>query len=148
VRISTAGSTFDTVLGLYTGLSVSNLVNIASNDDENGSLTTSLVTTQVTAGTEYEIAVDGYGGAFGRIDLNISLVVPPSAPVVTASLVGNQIVLSWGTNWTGFVLESAKSLATGATWDQVSPPPVVVGCTNMVTNSIARPALFYRLRRL
>jgi len=146
--VSTAGSSFDTVLGVYTGPSVSNLLPIASNDDANAGTSTSLVMFPAVAETEYEIAVDGYGGAFGRIDLNISLEVPPSAPVVTGSLVGNQIVLSWGTNWTGFVLESAKNLATGATWDHVSPPPVVVGRTNMVTNSIARPALFYRLRRL
>src|ERR1017187_1063088 len=35
VTISTAGSSFDTVLGVYTGSSVSALMEVASNDDEN-----------------------------------------------------------------------------------------------------------------
>src|ERR1039457_3552368 len=35
VTISTAGSSFDTLLGIYTGTSVSALTEVASNDDEN-----------------------------------------------------------------------------------------------------------------
>ena len=146
VTISTVGSTFDTVLGLYTGTAVSSLTTIASNDDGNGSGMTSLLSASVVAGTEYGIAVDGYGGACGSIDLSISLVSPPTAPSIALSRVGNQLVLSWGTNWTGYILQSAKTLSAGATWDQVSPSPVVVGTVNMVTNTMSRSALFYRLQ--
>jgi len=147
VTISTAGSSFDTLLGLYTGTAVSSLTTIASNDDASGSVTTSLLTAPVIGGTDYEIAVDGYGGAFGSIDLSISLVLPPpTAPSISTCMVGNQLVLCWGTNWTGYVLQSAKTLGAGANWDQVSPSPVVVGTTNMVTNTMSRSALFYRLQ--
>ncbi len=75
VTLDTKGSNFDTTLGVYTGNSVSTLTTIASNDDDyvNG-LTTSKVTFNVTAGTTYYFAVDGYSGVAGSIVLNLKLV--------------------------------------------------------------------------
>ncbi len=67
------------------------------------------------------------------------------APTITASRVGNNLVLSWGTNWTGYVLYSSTSLSAGATWNKVSTSPVVVGASNMVTNTVSPGAMFYRL---
>jgi hypothetical protein len=67
------------------------------------------------------------------------------APTITASRVGNNLVLSWGTNWTGYVLYSSTSLSAGATWNKVSTSPVVVGASNMVTNIVSPGAMFYRL---
>lgn len=75
VTIDTAGSNFDTLLSVYTGSSVSTLTSVASNDDDwAGGLTTSKVAFAVTAGTVYQIAVDGYGGVYGNIALHINLV--------------------------------------------------------------------------
>jgi hypothetical protein len=76
--ITTAGSSFDTVLGVYTGASVGSLTSIVKNDDTNANDTTSSVTFNATAGTTYMIAVDGYnnggsGGDTGSITLNWSL---------------------------------------------------------------------------
>src|SRR5207253_1859938 len=59
ITISTAGSNFDTTLGVYTGASVSDLTVVASNDDAAG-VQTSLVTFDAVAGVTYQIAVDGY----------------------------------------------------------------------------------------
>lgn len=61
VRISTAGSDFDTVLAVYTGSSVTSLVSVASNNDDQelGGVLTSLVVFNASAGTTYHIAVDG-----------------------------------------------------------------------------------------
>jgi hypothetical protein len=75
VTITTAGSAFDTVLGVYTGSSVGALVPIAKNDDVASGNQSSSVTFNVTAGTIYRIAVDGYnnsesGGDFGTFVLN------------------------------------------------------------------------------
>ena len=143
VTISTAGSSFDTVLGLYTGSTVSSLTEVASNDDESGNTSTSLIVTNVVGGTAYAIAVDGYGGEFGSISLTVS----NSAPTLCAARTGNQLVVSWGTNWDGYLLESAKKMIPGATtWEQVTPAPVVVGGYYVVTNAMSRPQLFYRLR--
>ncbi len=70
--ISTSGSSFDTTLGVYTGSSVNSLVAVASNDDERGSVSTSLVTFTAVAGTAYQISVDGYRGASGQVSLAIT----------------------------------------------------------------------------
>lgn len=70
VTISTTGSRFDTILSVYTGASVSSLAPVVSNDDL-GSDYTSSVTFQATAGVNYQIAVDGYNGATGQVELTL-----------------------------------------------------------------------------
>jgi uncharacterized delta-60 repeat protein len=56
------------------------------------------------------------------------------------------IVLSWGTNFTGFTLESNTNLNTNV-WSTVSPAPLVSGTNNVVTNNSMGSARFYRLRQ-
>ena len=75
VAITTADSSFDTLLGVYTGSSVSSLTVVASNDDSGGSLS-SAVRFAATADTTYQIAVDGYSGASGAVRLNLLPVAP------------------------------------------------------------------------
>jgi hypothetical protein len=80
VVIHTGGSTFDTLLGVYTGSSVSSLTLVAANDQDpldplGGD--TSRVKFNVTAETIYAIAVDGFAGASGTILLTIA---PPPRP--------------------------------------------------------------------
>jgi hypothetical protein len=53
---NTIGSTFDTVLGIYTGTNLSSLVQVAA-DDESGGNHTSYVTFNAQAGTAYQIFV-------------------------------------------------------------------------------------------
>jgi cell wall-associated NlpC family hydrolase len=67
------------------------------------------------------------------------------APTMTTFRSGSKLVLSWGTNWSGYVLYSATSLSAQATWTKVSTTPVVIGALNMVTNTMPQNALFYRL---
>jgi hypothetical protein len=70
VTFSTAGSSFDTTLGVYRGTSVSALARVASNDDWNG--LTSRVSFNATADVTYMIAVDGYNAASGSVTLATS----------------------------------------------------------------------------
>lgn len=70
VTISTAGSSFDTILAAYTGTSMLSLSLVANNDDY-GSTGTSQISFFATAGTVYQIAVDGYGLANGSISLRL-----------------------------------------------------------------------------
>jgi hypothetical protein len=75
--ITTAGSGFDTVLGVYTGSSVAALTVIKKDDDGGGNRTSS-VSFSATAGVVYRIAVDGYnnggsGGDFGPLTLTWSV---------------------------------------------------------------------------
>jgi hypothetical protein len=67
------------------------------------------------------------------------------APTISASRHGNNLVLSWGTNWTTYSLYSATSLAPGATWTKVAKAPSKVGALNKLTNSITSGSTFYRL---
>lgn len=71
VTITTAGSSFDTILAAYTGNSVGGLSLVGDNDDYNG-YTTSQISFLATAGTVYQIAVDGFNGSSGSIALNLS----------------------------------------------------------------------------
>ena len=93
VQIDTLGSGFDTVLGVYTGTSVSSLTAVAKDDDGGGASKTSVVNFAATAGFVYRIAVDGYnnfgsGGDVGPVTLNWSVgggCTYPWSPVVLSA---------------------------------------------------------------
>jgi hypothetical protein len=70
--ISTLNSNFNTLLAVYTGSSVSNLSLVTSNDDIDPTYSThSQVNFNAIAGTTYYIAVDGYEGESGDVQLSI-----------------------------------------------------------------------------
>lgn len=73
-RFATCGSSFDTLLAIYTGSSVRALTPVAANDDSSGprcsQTSASEVSFRAVAGTEYRIAVDGAGGTGGRLMLS------------------------------------------------------------------------------
>ena len=97
VRIDTAASDFDTLLGAYTGTSVAALSEVASNDDDPtaGNLT-SAVSFPVTAGTVYRIRVDGFHGATGDVNVHLTLTTAPGAPTGLAATAGDATTtLSW-----------------------------------------------------
>jgi hypothetical protein len=79
VVISTIGSSFDTLLAVYTGNSVTDLVLVANNDDIDSAnaVLTSTLDFDAVAGQRYEIAVDGFAGASGPIALRITPSAPP-----------------------------------------------------------------------
>jgi len=77
--ISTAGSDFDTILAVYTGTTFP-LTPVASNDDVvGGAGVTSAVEFATTASQTYFIAVDGFSGDTGTIELSWDAVVISSA---------------------------------------------------------------------
>ena len=69
--IDTRGSGSDTYLSLFTGSTLPTLALVAADDDEPGYLT-SRITGSFTAGTTYQIAVDGYSSKIGPIRLSIT----------------------------------------------------------------------------
>jgi methionine-rich copper-binding protein CopC len=78
--VDTKGSNFDTYLSIFNGSALNNLSLIAS-DDDGGENTTSLISLNATAGTTYQIAVDGFSSNTGSIQLNIATgdTTPPTA---------------------------------------------------------------------
>jgi len=82
--ISTVGSSFDTLLAVYTGSSVTNLTFVAENDDIDpaDAILTSTVSFDATAGQTYQIAADGFDGASGQVALRIG---PSRPPVLSAA---------------------------------------------------------------
>ena len=76
LTLSTTNSTFDTLLALYTGATVSNLTPVAGNDDayEGAAGGFSRIVQAVRSNVTYHIAVDGYEGAAGVVFLSYSFV--------------------------------------------------------------------------
>ena len=70
-------------------------------------------------------------------------------PQLTLVLSSSTVLLSWPTNASGFVLQSATTLANGGDWQDCSLPATVVGDQNVVTVDTTVPTAptgFFRLR--
>jgi hypothetical protein len=99
--INTTGSSFDTVLAVYTGNTLGALSLVGANDDNRISgATTSTLTFNATAGVVYQIAVDGFdnfasGGDSGNITLNMQLLncTTEGPSLVTDDGTSNALVL-------------------------------------------------------
>ena len=146
--VSTDGSSFDTVLAVYTGSVLTNLVRIV-NDDNSGGYGNSEVKFNATAGTSYSIVVAGIGGGSsgckGGIVLKWDL-------VVTASLLSyvNQQPLS-----TSIPLGGTLALNATLSTNYLFPPVVqwyfendpIIGATNsnlVIPNASAAQVGLYR----
>ena len=100
LALSTQGSSYDTLLGAYSGSNLATLTTLAANDDSGGGLW-SAVTVAVAAGTTVKIALDGYGGIRGSTVLgwNFTQTAAPTAPDaptgVTASAGNGKVSVGW-----------------------------------------------------
>ncbi len=81
VTLDTSGSSYDTLLGVYKGNSVSSLTVIAANDDYTN--VTSRVVFGAKGGVTYHIQVDGFNGATGTIQLNLATAAPVYPVIIT-----------------------------------------------------------------
>jgi hypothetical protein len=99
--IHTGGSTFDTLLAVYTGQALETLEPVAASDGEG---VTSYVFFPVAEGVEYQIAVDGLRNASGIILLSWELLRECRTPSMPAGPLppdgtqgaGETVTLEWG----------------------------------------------------
>ena len=76
IKVDTLGSEYDTVLGVYTGTALADLVEVASNDDVDAVDHWSRVVFDAVEGTTYHIAVDGADGQTGETIFVIEMASP------------------------------------------------------------------------
>src|SRR5262249_24978886 len=69
LTLTTQGSTFDTLLAAYSGTALANLLPVTSNDDAFQASKYSQVAFTVSSNQLYYIAVDGFGGESGTMNL-------------------------------------------------------------------------------
>jgi hypothetical protein len=91
LMLDTAGSAFDTLLGLYLGSTPGSLTPIAQNDDASDFAVYSGISQAVRSNEVYHITVDGYNGASGAAALNYFFVPGAVYRLTTASSVGGAI---------------------------------------------------------
>ncbi len=97
VVTDTAGSGFDTVVGIYTGSAVNALQAVASNDNASGTVTTSRIVFNAVAGTTYQIAVAGKNGASGLLTFHLGT-IPANDNFANAQVVSGISLSVTGSN--------------------------------------------------
>jgi len=157
VTVTTHGSSFDTVLAIYTGSSVCELIEVASNDDCGTGLLTSAVSFTAVAGTTYQMAVDGYDGAAGVVHLNLT----PSSLLCVSGLerLPDGTFRIWIANADGTPLSGAQmpaidvyastNIAQSRTaWTRLAGTPIAASGRLYFDDPAARslPKRFYRVQ--
>lgn len=122
--VSTAGSSYDTLLGIYTGTAVNALTPVASNDDFGG--TTSSASFAATPGVEYKIAVDGKGGVIGTTSLLVTTTAPATVSSSPSSINTVSLELTSPADQTFQIRNSGGgtmnySITDNVSWLSVSP---------------------------
>ena len=84
-----------------------------------------------------------YGGTYGNG--NIFRIIMPG-PKLDSFRAGQQLVISWRTNYTGFQLQSSSALG-GGNWSDCTNSLSTIGGQFFVTNSISGGAQFFRLKK-
>lgn len=140
--IDTAGSSFNTLLGIYTGNVVSNLT-LVTNNATLGTNKARVVFNSV-AGQEYQIAVDGANAASGNVNLTLS--VAGYSQMTSPVRLGNgslQFTLQGAANAT-YTLMTSSNLVQ---WDVLNSVTTGGNGTVIVTDpNTSQKARYYRIR--
>jgi subtilisin family serine protease len=95
--LSTSNSTFDTILAVYTGTNVAQLTVVSGSDDAYQGVTYSELQLGTLANETYHIAVDGYRGASGAVQLSHSFTPVSVVTVVVTNTPGGVVLPYSGT---------------------------------------------------
>ena len=142
VTIDTIGSTFDTVLAVYTGDDFSNLNLVAADDDGANFNHNSKVTFHCSAGVVYLVAVDGFLGATGGVVLNVT----PELSISDIHLAGSSTIdlAIYAPSNRSVILEGTTNFQV---WVPISTNPAPASGLLQVTSPASGTSLqFYRAR--
>jgi subtilisin family serine protease/outer membrane protein assembly factor BamB len=96
VRISTAGSAYDTVVGVFTGTALNALAPVAANDDDTDRATSRLEFS-AQAGATYQIVVGSKGGTSGLTLMDIGS-IPANDSFASAQTISGRSAVVTATN--------------------------------------------------
>jgi hypothetical protein len=82
--------------------------------------------------------------ADGLQELFIAQLVEP--PLLTFGQAGNQLALSWTTNYGNFALQTTTNLFSPTSWTTVTNIPSVIGSSNALSLPLTNICQFFRLR--
>lgn len=141
LRFDTEGSNFDTLLAVYTGSRITNLVLVAS-DNDSGTNKTSRLYFQAEAGTNYWVAVDGVDGQSGFYRLNWGAPDGPRFHSLRQLPSGDKAIELWGLIGDRYRIETAGNFGTWTNWMRVTNFTGRLQFLDPVTND--NPRRFYR----
>ena len=142
LRFDTEGSNFDTLLAVYTGSRITNLVLVAS-DNDSGTNRTSRLYFQAEAGTNYWVAVDGVDGQSGFYRLNWGAPGPgPQFHSLRKLPSGGKEIELWGLIGDRYRIETTGNFGTWTNWMRVTNLTGRLQFLDPVTND--NPRRFYR----
>jgi hypothetical protein len=142
LRFDTEGSNFDTLLAVYTGSRITNLVLVAS-DNDSGTNKTSRLYFQAEAGTNYWVAVDGVDGQSGFYRLNWGAPGPgPRFHSLRQLASGDKEIELWGLIGDRYRIETTGDFGTWTNWMRVTNLTGRLQFLDPVTND--NPRRFYR----
>jgi hypothetical protein len=142
LQFDTEGSNFDTLLAVYTGSRITNLVLVAS-DNDSGTNKTSRLYFQAEAGTNYWVAVDGVEGQSGFYRLNWGTPGPgPRFHSLRQLPSGDKEIELWGLIGDRYRIETAGDFGTWTNWMRATNITGRLQFIDPVANN--NPRRFYR----
>jgi hypothetical protein len=141
---STRGSSFDTLLAVYTGITLTNLTLVTADDDGGGYFTSS-ATFPVTVGVTYIIAIDGFSGLSGNVVLSWNLITNvATVPIIVQQPADKSVQLGGSTTFN--VLAAAGTNIFYQWYFNLSQPLAGATNTNLtITNADSDKVGVYRV---
>ncbi|MBZ0290418.1 MAG: hypothetical protein K8I30_22525, partial [Anaerolineae bacterium] len=152
---STATSSFDTIMGIYTGATLPTLTAFGCNDDGSTSVVTSQLKVNLAASTTYYIQVGGFNGRYGALSFRVQKGAVPAAlaaPVLvspntnlTTNLTTPTFTWNKVTNANSYEVQVATNAAFTANLQTAFVSSGVCGttCSYLLTPALTTPATYY-----
>lgn len=99
-----------------------------------------LLSSNILYGTANGGGTNGYGTIY-----SLTLPASPSPPALSVHFTGNNLIVTWPSNATGFTLETATSLGAPGNWNPVTNVPTIVNGQYTITNAATGQNAFYYL---